>query len=102
MSSTLTNVHESPNVSGGWLRLPVLAKDAAGREALVAAGKRLGIARSYPRALTALARDLGISARSVTGDDGAAALAARLLTLPTHEHVRPSDLRRIGELIGQS
>ena len=78
----------------GWLRLPLLPnvpRDAVLTEDLL----RLGAAPAYPAALATLEP----FRRRVTNpaDDmpGAALLAERLITLPTHSRLEPGDLARL-------
>jgi dTDP-4-amino-4,6-dideoxygalactose transaminase len=77
-----------------YLRLPVVFRDSAARdeayEMLTAAG--LGAGLMYPRPLAEHFPTLG------GPFPGADALAARLLTLPTHAYVREEDISRIVEL----
>jgi dTDP-4-amino-4,6-dideoxygalactose transaminase len=85
----------------GFLRLPALAREARAPGARVASGARLGVARGYPRALDSLP-----SLRPWLATDeplpGAAALAQRLLALPTHRLLREGDLLRLEEWLSIS
>jgi len=78
----------------GYLRYPVLAADGgeAGRLASELLGA--GVVRGYPTALPDLPQAEALVAEP-RECPGAAALAERLLTLPTHPRVGRADLRRI-------
>lgn len=79
-----------------YLRLPLLARDAAAREHLFAqlwdAG--IGVGRLYPHTLPSLFPDY---AHGPT--PGADAITARLLTLPTHHHVTDTDITRMRAIL---
>lgn len=84
-----------------YLRLPALASDQAEQARLIAALQRAGIGAtaSYPAALAdvpALRNRLAGSARS-TG--GGRAVAARIVTLPTHPFVSTADIDRMAETV---
>jgi dTDP-4-amino-4,6-dideoxygalactose transaminase len=92
-----------PGAVPGWLRFPVLAARAADRDRMVAAGRHLGMAASYPKPLPRLWCELtGATDTPPDAFPGADALASRLLTAPTHEFVRESDLQRIVTLLTSS
>lgn len=93
--SALTMPHGAPGAEPSYLRFPVVAEDALGREAAVAAGRRLGVAASYPRTLPALASTLGVAPVATTRTPGANSLAERLFTLPTHDWVTSSVVRQV-------
>lgn len=79
-----------------YLRLPLLAPDEATRDRLVAAlhAAGLGAGRMYEKSLPQLFPALR------QGDyPGAAAVAGRLLTLPTHHYLTPADIVRIASVI---
>lgn len=82
--------------SAGWLRYPVLAPTAGGRDALSGRFRSLGISPGYPRSLADLP-GFGERVRVAGGAEptGARTLAARLVTLPTHGLMRDDDLDRV-------
>jgi len=83
------------HVRPGYLRLPVLPSGRMGQLALGTAVRRLGVMRSYPKALC----DLDVlRVRSVNPDaafPGSRLLAAGLCTLPTHGRIGGRDLDRL-------
>ncbi len=92
-------IHTRDGARPGWLRLPLLARDAATRDALLRRGRSLGLAASYPRPLPALARELGVVVRLLHGDEGAQVLSERLFTAPTHGLLTTRDLARITDVL---
>jgi len=86
----------SSEARAGYLRFPVTSDDAAARRSAAAAGRSLGVMPGYPTSLNRLEplRDVlaGSSRRSFPG---AEALAARLLTLPTHGRLAERDLQAL-------
>jgi perosamine synthetase len=91
-------VHIPPPPPGAgpiYLRLPVLVADEDCRERLLRrlAAAGLGAGRMYGRPLPDLFP--GISPGSYPG---AAAVARRLLTLPTHPYLTEADVERIGRI----
>jgi dTDP-4-amino-4,6-dideoxygalactose transaminase len=91
-------VHVPPPAAGTepiYLRLPVLVADEDRRERLLRrlAAAGLGAGRMYGRPLPDLFP--GISPGSYPG---AAAVARRLLTLPTHPYLTEADVERIGRI----
>ena len=79
----------------GWLRLPLLASRAAREAAATRRARRLGIVPSYPLCLADLP---GFGARCRNAGaafPGARTLAARLVTLPTHELLSEGDIERL-------
>ncbi|MBT8404806.1 MAG: DegT/DnrJ/EryC1/StrS family aminotransferase, partial [Gemmatimonadetes bacterium] len=78
------------DVDPGYLRFPVLDRGAADRDA----GRLLGVLPSYPRSLGRLEPLKGLLA-SAEPTPGSDVLAERLLTLPTHSRLSPSDRRRL-------
>ncbi|MDP9202299.1 MAG: DegT/DnrJ/EryC1/StrS family aminotransferase [Gemmatimonadota bacterium] len=88
-----------PDACAGYLRLPVrlsrgMATFSSPSRALV-----LGIAPSYPRALSDLAQVAAISERTEGGWPGAQTLVRELVTLPTHSRLRPGDREEISEVL---
>jgi dTDP-4-amino-4,6-dideoxygalactose transaminase len=83
-------------VSGPLLRFPVLARECRDRDALLAAGRRLGVTRMYPGPIHEIAE---LRSR-FPGQrfPGAEALAETLVTLPTHPLVAASDLAALADL----
>lgn len=80
----------------GWLRLPVLA--ASRRQATRLSGdtgRRLGIGTGYPKPLSQLPQLRPRCVNSNARFPGAATLARRLITLPTHGNLRRDDLLRL-------
>lgn len=93
-AGALRNVRVEAAAAPGWLRLPLLTPDASARDVMVAEGRELGVAASYPRSLSDLAASLGVPHRVLAGETGAKTLATCLLTLPTHaKRSRADDLR---------
>jgi len=82
-----------PEGESGALRFPVRAAGITGREAW-AALSRLGVARSYPRALPTLPVLGDVSRASRNELPGSYALAAELITLPTHSWL-PEDSKKV-------
>ena len=86
----------------GHLRLPLLASPEVRARAVSRAARRLGIMPSYPRSLADLAP---LADRVLNGGarfPGARALAAQLVTLPTHGRLRDDDLLRLEDWIRES
>jgi dTDP-4-amino-4,6-dideoxygalactose transaminase len=82
-----------PESVPGALRLPVLVSPRA-RAELLARGRRLGLMPGYPQPLSGLeALQPFIAAREPM--PGAEALAAALVTVPTHSLLTEADLRHI-------
>jgi dTDP-4-amino-4,6-dideoxygalactose transaminase len=59
----------------------------------------LGIAPSYPRALSDLTQLAAISERTEGNWPGAQTLVRELVTLPTHSRLRPDDPEEISEVL---
>lgn len=78
-----------------WLRFPVLAPDAAGRDRAVLEGRDEGVAAGYPMPLGALAATLGLSWMAAGSLLGGEALAARLVSWPTHQAVTAAGMSRL-------
>jgi dTDP-4-amino-4,6-dideoxygalactose transaminase len=80
-----------------YLRLPVRASRAEGRERLYdrLAARRLGVSRMYPSAITAIPALRLHLAPGVLPCPEAERVAGSLLTLPTHPFVAASDLQAI-------
>ena len=78
----------------GYLRLPLLATDAARAAAATPEARRLGIMPSYPKSLADLP---GFGRWRNTSEPlaGARTLAARLITLPTHGQLSSTDVARL-------
>jgi hypothetical protein len=76
----------------GYLRYPLLAQDGAGAEAFAARAARAGAARSYPGALPDLPEAQPVAVSPGGDFPGARALAAGLVTLPTHGLVGEADV----------
>jgi dTDP-4-amino-4,6-dideoxygalactose transaminase len=77
----------------GWLRLPLLVPDRAGR--LTPEARRLGIMPGYPVPLSTLPGFGSRAANAAATFPGAARLAASLVTLPTHSLLNERDLVRL-------
>lgn len=77
-----------------YLRLPLLPLSGAWPGGVAPETQALGVVRSYPLALH---RIPGLAPFLASGGEypGASMLAANLLTLPTHAHVRGDDIRAI-------
>ena len=80
-----------------YLRLPLLAGSAAGRDALVRTGASLGVSRMYPSPVGDIAELRSRFAGAAF--PGARAVAERLLTLPTHQLLAGRDLEALGRLL---
>lgn len=84
------------SASAGYLRFPVVASSAAGREAMLdKASLRLGISPGYPRPLHHLPPMRRRCVSEPEGMPGAEALSDQLLTLPTHGLLDRDDRRSI-------
>jgi dTDP-4-amino-4,6-dideoxygalactose transaminase len=84
----------------GWLRLPLILSSGRRDEVLTDEMLRLGAAPGYPRPLATLEP---FRRRVANPDDdmpGAALLADRLITLPTHSRLEPTDLAKLEAWIG--
>lgn len=80
---------------GCYLRLPLLVRDRATKQALLQRGaaEGLGFSGSYPAMVPDIPELRGqLPSREFSG---AAAVVERLVTLPTHQFVEPSDRRRM-------
>lgn len=90
---------EGVRTVAGWLRYPLLVNDATAL--LDADARRLGVMPGYRRLLADLPLAPG---RLVSAGPwpGAAELASRLRTLPTHSLLRSSDVTAIVQLLGRS
>jgi perosamine synthetase len=89
---------EPAATTAGWLRFPVLVNDAAALRDRAA--RRLGIMRGYEQLLA----DLPLAPGRVVNSGpwpGAAQLAARLRTLPTHSLLSSADIAAIVRHIEQ-
>jgi dTDP-4-amino-4,6-dideoxygalactose transaminase len=92
----------------GYLRLPLLARDGAARDRLVArlGAEGLGAAIPHPGSLDDLAELRPYLAQGPGPLRGARAVAERLLTVPTHPFVSARDVERacavIAETVGAS
>lgn len=92
------------SVSPVYLRLPILTRDAAHRANLLTRLKAAGISASpsYPTAIG----DIPGIARYLATDQvpcpGAASVAARILTLPTHPGVTSGDVERMVTIIREA
>jgi dTDP-4-amino-4,6-dideoxygalactose transaminase len=94
-TQTIDNIQIAEDTEPIFLRLPVLAQDAAAREKLYqtlwSAG--IGVGRMYERPLPA------IFPQSDANFPGAESFAERLLTLPTHYHVSEDDISLVGRIL---
>ena len=96
----LSAITPAPGTTPVYLRYPVLAPDAATRDALVAAltAAGIGATASYPAALSdvdGLQPHLAAPPIAARGRD----VAARILTLPTHPFVTAADIARIADVV---
>jgi perosamine synthetase len=91
----LTTIRTQPEASPIYLRFPVLARDRASRDAIVAALQRAGIGASgsYPASLADIAALRPHLAGAVDADGGRF-VADRIITLPTHPYVTETDVER--------
>lgn len=91
----LAPVRGTPGAVPGWLRLPLILSSGRRDELLTDELLRLGAAPGYPRPLATLEP---FRHRVANPDDdmpGAALLADRLITLPTHSRLEPTDLAKL-------
>jgi dTDP-4-amino-4,6-dideoxygalactose transaminase len=89
-AAAVESIRVNGQVQPGYLRFPVLDRGAADRDG----GRLLGILPSYPKALGRLEPLKGLLS-DADPTPGSEALAERLLTLPTHSRLSPSDRRRL-------
>lgn len=93
--SELRAVRPPASARPGWLRLPLLARDATRRAVARPAAPRLGIAPAYPAPLSSLAPLRERLAGSPPPLEGSGRLARELVTLPTHGRLTERDLQRL-------
>jgi perosamine synthetase len=87
----------------GYLRLPLLLAEGTRAGRLGAESRRLGVMPGYPLSLDALPGFAERLARSSgAGFPGARALAADIITLPTHSRLVEADLVRLERWLGNS
>ncbi len=83
------------SADGCCLRFPLLVRDRATKQALLQRGaaEGLGLSGSYP----AIVQDIPELQGQLPSREfpGAAAVVERLVTLPTHQFVQPTDRRRV-------
>jgi perosamine synthetase len=93
---TLQPIAPRADAAPVYLRLPVLARSARDRDALLAAFTAVGIGAtgSYPGSIAEIA-GLGASVASPPRAAGGRAVAERILTLPTHPYLTYGDVERI-------
>lgn len=84
-----------------YLRFPVLARDEAHRSQLLRRLReaQIGASASYPTAIGDIAGIGSYLARRQEACPGARAIAARILTLPTHPGVTPRDIETMVRII---
>ena len=82
-----------------FLRFPLLARDTATRDALLAALTRFGASRSYPQALADLPPLRPQLVNATVDTPGARRVAATLITPPTHAYVTPAHVERIAATV---
>ncbi len=100
-SSDITPVIGRDQESSRFLRFPVLCADHTAREQLADQLADLGVSRMYRKPLSAI-DDPELFADGNRRDNsfpGAKQIAERLLTLPTHVYVTPTDVDQITETI---
>jgi dTDP-4-amino-4,6-dideoxygalactose transaminase len=83
----------------GYLRLPVRLPRGMATFNSPSRALALGIAPSYPRALSELPQLAVISESTETSWPGAQTLVRELVTLPTHSRLRPGDAEEISEVL---
>jgi perosamine synthetase len=87
-----------PDAAPGWLRLPVRLPPTAAAQTVLRL-RALGVSAGYPSTLADLpavrARMLPAAGASASQLPGATALAAELITLPTHGQLRPHELAHV-------
>lgn len=91
----LSAVRGAPGSTPGWLRLPVLFSRDAERAAALRSGRPLGVMPAYPQGLAQLTSFRPRVRNAGEAHPGAAALASRLVTLPTHGQLRAADLEAL-------
>jgi dTDP-4-amino-4,6-dideoxygalactose transaminase len=86
-----------------FLRLPVLASDAAHQRTLIAALNEAGIGAtgSYPNGLADVPELAGILLGASTEGSGGRDIATRIVTLPTHPYVSARDMDRMVDVVQQ-
>ncbi len=88
-----------PNGEPGFLRYPVCIRDGVAALRRTVPALRLGIARSYPTTLAALAPVQPLLLPQAATYSGAESLAKSLLTLPTHSRITPVERERAVRLV---
>lgn len=93
-----------PGAIPAWVRYPVLARDSTQRAALIAAldAAGIGATASYPNALPDVPE---VARRAINPGDafpGARAVAARIVTLPTHPYCPPDLAGRVRGIVGSA
>lgn len=98
--TTISFVQPPPGSNPVYLRFPLLAADRDARDAIVAALNDAGIGAtaSYPRSLADLPH-LDAYPMDLAVPSSGAAVADRIVTLPTHPLVGPRDIDRTVEVI---
>lgn len=84
-----------------YIRFPVLAKDAATRSQFLSLLRQAGLGGSafYPSAICDIPGIQSHMASAIFHRRSSEGLSRRLLTLPTHSYVRPTDLQSIRALL---
>lgn len=86
----------------GWLRYPLVAGSASEAEAFVARHLHSGAARGYPKALPDLPQAAAVVEKVGGALPGARALAAGMVTLPTHPMVAERDIGRVTQRLSMT
>lgn len=82
----------------GYLRLPLRVRDPAERARLLSSLDGTGVASSYPESLASLP-EISASTAAPTSIPNSEALAAELVTVPTHSLLQPRDLERLTSIL---
>lgn len=77
--------------AAAFLRLPVVTDDSERARQILRAGRDSGIASAYPRPLHQLPQAKHLLAAAAPTLHGSERLASRLVTLPTHRWIAPSE-----------
>jgi dTDP-4-amino-4,6-dideoxygalactose transaminase len=85
--------------TGGWLRYPILTSDPISRALGVPAVRRSGVMPGYPSVLADLKVVRSRILEGKTELPGARHLADHLFTLPTHRHLRSTDVEKVCEYV---
>ncbi len=102
LKAEVTDVQPVVNPDAVYLRLPILVRNLAVKQAVLRESVRqgLGLSQAYPGTIAQIPELDGHVARE--GEEGAKELVARLVTLPTHRYVTARHRRAICRVIQQA